>query len=79
MSPLLRDLGLRPKEPELYQGILPVVKDGRLGQDRERRSPVTLGMEIEHLDYQLVEQERLHGEHVQEERRARWAAEQAGQ
>jgi hypothetical protein len=47
--------------------------------ERGRRSPGTLGMEVEHLEQQLVEQERLHGEQVQEERRARRAAEQAGQ
>ena len=32
MSRLLRELGLRPGEPGLYQGILAAVKDGRLGQ-----------------------------------------------
>jgi hypothetical protein len=32
MSPLLRELGLRPSEPGFYQAILAAVEDGRLGQ-----------------------------------------------
>ena len=33
MSSVLRDLGLRPGEPGLYEEILAAVEDGRLGQE----------------------------------------------
>ena len=33
MNCRLRDFGLRPGEPGLYQAILAVVEDGRLGQE----------------------------------------------
>jgi hypothetical protein len=53
MSPLLRELGLRPGEPGFYQEILAAVEDGRLGQQE-----VTKGFVLELKEQVEVVQSR---------------------